>query len=654
MLLSDKTIKELCVGRGSDAMLTPFTPESISKLETDHPTTSYGLSSYGYDLRLGNAFKTLKRPENLPGARFIDPTAFDEELLQESWVDDGFVFVVPPHACVLAVTKERIIMPPDVSGVCMQKSTIARSFLEVTVTPLEAGWEGYLTLELHNKTPYPLHLRPGCGIVQLLFYKGDQPCEVPYGARKGKYHNQPAYPVSARSMSDGPVRDITELGILTDRTFARTSNAAKAQLKETIDVLEDHMAGRIQSSAEVDPSKVWEQPYKGKDFRGTIDALAAVGDNIGQSLAAQLNLAEVCATVRELTDEHMNTLVDTWARTNKELLAFGTNVSGHASAESIDETASFLKEAYRSQTKIGAVRRMELPADAILAEDNQVQPTPFSTALAVVRERIKSDEDLAWTWFCNLAVPIKDSLPDDITMIDRRHIANYAAFVLMMHLFNHDMASTEIGKKEQIPTTQCTFENTLTFQQQRVIPLSASADAVVTKAVDEPLAKVALSQPVMAFSDLLGSTDVHVGLPGYIIGTARPAKYKGPLNSIQVRLRPSGHIPAGMGDEYRVSGLVTVDVHGNEYVDALDAALYLQYLVQVANGEVLHSDEVHHALERLNAIFPDSAFTYKLGLRQKVGWYITALTSRLGKLNLYLHENFYNVIPRGTQQPQTA
>lgn len=195
-LMSDKWIIEQS-SKEVEPLIKPFVRESVATLN-GNPVTSFGVSSYGYDLSLGNKFKIMKAPNQIPGARIINPCAFDQELFKDVVVEDGGVFVLPPMSFALAVSREHMCMPRDISGICMQKSTIARAGLEVVVTPLEAGWHGYLTLEFFNKTPYPMHLTPGMGIVQLLFIQGNEPCLVSYADRGGKYQDQAAEPVAPR------------------------------------------------------------------------------------------------------------------------------------------------------------------------------------------------------------------------------------------------------------------------------------------------------------------------------------------------------------------------------------------------------------------------------------------------------------------------
>lgn len=211
MLMSDIWIKERC--QGDSPMISPFTTDSVSKIEK-YPNrfrldgqpmpselisiTSFGSSSYGYDLSLGNKFKVLRPMCRDTIGLVVDPCNFDQRLMEDVEVPIGEQLVIPPRGFALGVVREHLNIPIDIMGVCMEKSTIARCAIEVTVTPVEAGWRGYLTLEICNKTDYPAVLTAGMGITQLMFFKGDQPCSVPYHARNGKYQDQPAEPVIAR------------------------------------------------------------------------------------------------------------------------------------------------------------------------------------------------------------------------------------------------------------------------------------------------------------------------------------------------------------------------------------------------------------------------------------------------------------------------
>lgn len=191
--MSDRWIAEQC--RGDFPILTPFDPISVSRLPNGKHITSSGASSFGYDLSLATKFKLLKKPAP-DSTVVIDPCNFDPTLFDDIDVGEG-VFILPPRAFALGVSVERIRMPADIFGICMEKSTCARSAFEVTVTPIEPEWEGYLTLEIFNKTDYPVALTPGMGICQLLYVKGDQVPRITYKDRNGKYQNQPNSPVAA-------------------------------------------------------------------------------------------------------------------------------------------------------------------------------------------------------------------------------------------------------------------------------------------------------------------------------------------------------------------------------------------------------------------------------------------------------------------------
>ncbi len=202
-IMSDIWIKEQCVNKELP-MIEPYFPESIGKTDgIKHP--SYGQSSYGYDIRLGRKFK-LMTPQNATVSVF---DIFHETPIidtrsgvpEECWEDiEADSIVIPPSGCVLGYSLEHIRTPRDVEIICMAKSSIARVFLQACVTPIESGWSGHVTIEMHNPTPYPIRVHAGDGIMQMLFFKGDQPCEVSYADRNGKYQNQPAEPVPSRML----------------------------------------------------------------------------------------------------------------------------------------------------------------------------------------------------------------------------------------------------------------------------------------------------------------------------------------------------------------------------------------------------------------------------------------------------------------------
>jgi dCTP deaminase len=144
---------------------------------------SYGLSSYGYDIRVSNEFKIFT---NVRSA-IVDPKDFNPH----SFIDyHGDVCIIPPNSFVLAQTVEYFRIPRNVLTICVGKSTYARCGLIVNVTPFEPEWEGFVTLEISNTTPLPARIYANEGIAQVLFFESDQVCEVSYADRKGKYQNQ--------------------------------------------------------------------------------------------------------------------------------------------------------------------------------------------------------------------------------------------------------------------------------------------------------------------------------------------------------------------------------------------------------------------------------------------------------------------------------
>jgi len=174
-ILNDKEIAKLC--RGDNPMLWPFVPH-----QEGHP--SYGLGSFGYDLRLGRRF-ILHRPHT---ANIIDPRNIEVNLFKTVEVDKE-VFYLQPHSQVLAESVERFNMPDDIIAEVTGKSTYARCGLLVNTTLIEAGWRGILTMELANLTDLPICLYVGYGIGQVIFHRGERP-RITYAERGGVYQNQ--------------------------------------------------------------------------------------------------------------------------------------------------------------------------------------------------------------------------------------------------------------------------------------------------------------------------------------------------------------------------------------------------------------------------------------------------------------------------------
>ncbi len=144
---------------------------------------SYGLSSYGYDIRVADEFKVFTNINST----VVDPKNFDARSFVDIKAD---VCIIPPNSFALAKTVEYFRIPRDVLTVCVGKSTYARCGLIVNVTPFEPEWEGYVTLEISNTTPLPAKVYANEGISQVLFFQSDEVCETSYADKKGKYQKQ--------------------------------------------------------------------------------------------------------------------------------------------------------------------------------------------------------------------------------------------------------------------------------------------------------------------------------------------------------------------------------------------------------------------------------------------------------------------------------
>ena len=144
---------------------------------------SYGLSSYGYDLRIADEFKIFTNINNT----IVDPKAFDPR----SFVDyQGPICIVPPNSFALGRSVEYFKIPRNVLTICVGKSTYARCGIITNVTPFEPEWEGYVTLEISNTTPLPAKIYANEGIAQVLFFQSDEACQTSYADRQGKYQGQ--------------------------------------------------------------------------------------------------------------------------------------------------------------------------------------------------------------------------------------------------------------------------------------------------------------------------------------------------------------------------------------------------------------------------------------------------------------------------------
>lgn len=173
-------------------MIEPFTDSLIRE-----GVLSYGVSSFGYDLRLSPKEFLIFR--HVPGT-VMNPKRFNPENLQRAscWHDnDGDFFILPAHSYGLGVAVEKISLPSNVTAVCLGKSTYARMGIIVNTTPAEAGWQGHLTLEFSNSSGADCRLYVNEGICQVLFFEGDE-CETSYSSRNGKYQYQEQNVVTAR------------------------------------------------------------------------------------------------------------------------------------------------------------------------------------------------------------------------------------------------------------------------------------------------------------------------------------------------------------------------------------------------------------------------------------------------------------------------
>ena len=174
-LKSDNWIRKMA---REQRMIEPFVENQVRG-----GCISYGVSSYGYDIRVTNEFKIFTNVQST----VVDPKAFDER----SMVDfTGDVCVIPPNSFALSRTVEYFRIPRGVLTLCVGKSTYARCGIITNVTPFEPEWEGYVTLEISNTTPLPARIYANEGIAQVLFFEGDEACETSYADRKGKYQGQ--------------------------------------------------------------------------------------------------------------------------------------------------------------------------------------------------------------------------------------------------------------------------------------------------------------------------------------------------------------------------------------------------------------------------------------------------------------------------------
>jgi len=171
---NDRWIREMAV----KGMIEPFCDKQVRE-----GVISYGLSSYGYDMRIADEFKIFKGIQNT----VIDPKRLAQEIFSDF---KGDVCVIPPNSFVIGRSVEYFRIPREVIAICLGKSTYARCGIIINVTPLEPEWEGYVTIEISNTAPLPAKVYVNEGIAQILFLETSEICEISYADRSGKYQAQ--------------------------------------------------------------------------------------------------------------------------------------------------------------------------------------------------------------------------------------------------------------------------------------------------------------------------------------------------------------------------------------------------------------------------------------------------------------------------------
>jgi len=174
-LKPDRWIREMCKKHG---MIEPFEENQVR-----NGAISYGLSSYGYDFRVADEFKIFTGDN----AAVVDPKNFDGKLLSDF---QGPVCIIPPNSFALGRTVEYFRIPRSVLTITFGKSTYARCGIIVNVTPFEPEWEGFATLEISNTGPRPAKIYANEGLAQIIFFEADEPCDISYAEKKGKYQKQ--------------------------------------------------------------------------------------------------------------------------------------------------------------------------------------------------------------------------------------------------------------------------------------------------------------------------------------------------------------------------------------------------------------------------------------------------------------------------------
>ncbi len=176
-----------------DTQIRELVPIEPFEENTKRPgKVSYGVSSYGYDVRVGTVFKIFTNAPHDGGQSIVDPKRFDDRNFVT--VDTAEIgkdhIIIPPNSFALCETVEAFDIPRDVLVICVGKSTYARCGIIVNVTPLEPEWRGKVTIEISNTTPLPAKIYSGEGIAQMIFLKAERTCDVSYADKSGKYQDQ--------------------------------------------------------------------------------------------------------------------------------------------------------------------------------------------------------------------------------------------------------------------------------------------------------------------------------------------------------------------------------------------------------------------------------------------------------------------------------
>lgn len=181
MILSDKEIIEYC----EQGMITPFERENVKLLKGDN-CISFGVGSYGYDIRLDDEY-TVPTDEAIEKQVVIDPLMIDENIFQHYIAP---YWIIKPNSFILARSMETFKIPRELAVMCVGKSTYARCGIITNITPLEPNWRGVLTIEISNTTPLPVKVYSWMGIAQIVFFRPSEICQVSYADKKGRYQGQ--------------------------------------------------------------------------------------------------------------------------------------------------------------------------------------------------------------------------------------------------------------------------------------------------------------------------------------------------------------------------------------------------------------------------------------------------------------------------------